>query len=363
MAYSDTQSKHDPELIPIRDDEHLPVAKLADYLCRELGNVNGPMEVEQFGGGKANLTYLVRFDTKEFVLRRPPLGPIAPGAHDMGREHRVLSQLYQHLPLAPRSYLHCQDNTIIGAEFQLMERRHGQVIRETLPAAYRGDPGIARRVGIMVVDALAELHNIDRVAAGLGDLGRPDGFAERQLKGWKTRWDAAAHEANANMDRLFEWLSGKIPRGAAPTIIHNDYKLDNLLVGLQDPAEAVAILDWDMCTSGDPLLDLGYLLNQWPEPGDAPHWSESASMPGTEPGFPSRADAIARYAERTGFDVTDIHWYFAFAALKFAVIIQQIFIRFHRGQTQDRRFANYDDLVRSSAHKGCDIAGIGPSPS
>ena len=349
--------RSDPELMAARPDERLDTTRLVPWLRERLADAEGPVEVAQFGGGHANLTYLLRFGETEYVLRRPPLGPVAPSAHDMRREFRVLSKLHRHFSLAPASYLYCDDESIIGAPFQVMERRHGTVIRRQVPARY-DDLRLKTRIGHMVVDTLADLHRLDREMVGLGGLGRPEGFVERQIDGWAKRWDAARHEDNPDMDRLIAWLRERRPAPGPVTLVHNDYKLDNILVDRDDPATAVAILDWDMCTSGDPLADLGYLLNQWAEVGDDPKWIEAASMPTAEAGFPRRADAIARYAQRTGFDVGDIDWYFALATMKFAVVIQQIFIRWRRGQTRDERFARYDERAREGIEKACRIAGL-----
>lgn len=350
----------DPELIDPRPDERLPAERLERYLRGRLPWTEGEFSLGQFGGGHANLTYLVRFGDVEYVLRRPPLGPVAPRAHDMGREFRVLSRLADHFALAPRSFLHCEDEGVIGAEFQVMERRDGRVIRKEWPADVGGDAGLVRRIGEMIWDVLADFHLVDRDAAGLGDLGRPEGFVERQLEGWARRWQAAAHEENRTMDRLLAWLRERRPHTRHVTLLHNDYKFDNLLVGHDDPARAVAVLDWDMCTSGDALTDVGYLLNQWPERDDPPEWLATTSMAPPVPGLPGREAAVERYARRTGFGLEDVHWYHAFSAMKFAVIIQQIFIRYHRGQTRDARFAAYDERARSYVRKGCAIAEAAP---
>jgi aminoglycoside phosphotransferase (APT) family kinase protein len=353
------------ELIDERPDERLDTTRLEPYLREHLEGAKGPPSVRQFGGGKANLTYLLRFEDREFVLRRPPLGPIPPGAHDMRREHRVLSVLHRRFPLAPRSLLLCEDESIIGAVFIVEERRHGFVIRDDIPAEFAGRPELNRRIGLALVDALADLHLVPPAEVGLDDLGRPEGYLERQLSGWVRRWQAAqggeqAEHAAALMQPVLDWLGRHLPpsRGAA-ALLHNDYRLDNCLLDTADPAQIVAVLDWDMCTQGDPLADLGYVLNYWVEPGDDPEWREIAAMPTWRDGFPSRAEAIARYAARTGFEVTAIGWHQVFAAFKLAVIIQQIYIRFVRGQTQDERFRYYYRRVLGLAAKARLMAGLG----
>ena len=349
--------REDPELIEPRADEGLASDRLEPWLRERLPETDGPFALRQFKGGHANLTYQVRFGDTEYVLRRPPLGPIAPGSHDMGREYRVLSKLYEHFPLAPRSFVFCNDQSIIGAPFQVMDRRHGIIIRDRMPAIETDGPELRRRISDMMVDVLAELHGIDREAADLGQLGHPEGFVERQLSGWSKRWQAAAHEDNPAMDRLIAWLEKRRPETRHVSILHNDYKLDNMIVDGTDPAIPIAVLDWDMCTSGDALTDLGYLLNQWVEPEDDPAWIEWTAMPTWQPGFARRADVIERYSCKTGFDIDDVEWYYAFSVMKFAVIIQQIYIRYRRGQTRDERFAHYDERAASFVAKGCLIAG------
>jgi aminoglycoside phosphotransferase (APT) family kinase protein len=351
------------ELIDERPDERLDARRLEPYLHAHLEGAEGPLTVRQFGGGKANLTYLVRFGTQEFVLRRPPLGPIPPGAHDMRREHRVLSVLHRRYRLAPRSLLLCEDDSIIGAVFIIEERRHGFVIRDDIPPEFADQPELNRRIGFALVDALADLHRVPPAEVGLDDLGRPEGYLERQLAGWVRRWQAAqggeeAERAAAEMAPVLDWLGLRLPASSGAALLHNDYRLDNCLLDPADPGRIEAVLDWDMCTQGDPLADLGYLLNYWVEPEDPQEWREIAAMPTWRAGFPSRAEAIERYAQRTGFGVADIAWHQVFAAFKLAVIIQQIYIRFIRGQTQDQRFRFYWRRVLGLAAKAQVLAGI-----
>jgi aminoglycoside phosphotransferase (APT) family kinase protein len=358
------------ELIDERPDERLDTSRLEPYLRAHLAGAAGCLSVRQFGGGKANLTYLLRFGDRgcrnefvEFVLRRPPLGPIPPGAHDMAREHRVLSVLHRRFRLAPRSLLLCADASIIGAVFIVEERRHGFVIRDDIPREFAGRPDLNRRIGEALVDALADLHLVPPAEVGLGDLGRPDGYVERQLAGWARRWQAAqggedAARSARDWAPVLDWLGRTLPQSGGAALLHNDYRLDNCLLDATDPDRIEAILDWDMCTSGDPLADLGYLLNYWVEPDDSTEWREIAAMPTWRAGFPSRADAIARYAARTGFDVGAIGWHQVFAAFKLAVIIQQIYIRYVRGQTQDQRFRYYYRRVLGLAAKAQGLAGM-----
>ena len=349
----------DPEVIEVRSDEQVDTARLEPWLRERLPETEGDFELAQFGGGHANLTYLIRFGDSEYVLRRPPLGPVAPSAHDMTREHRVLKDLWRAFPLAPRSYLLCEDHSIIGADFHVMARRHGIAIRTELPQGYDWTEELCGRVGNMAIDVLAALHLADPAKAGLADIGRPEGFIERQLAGWAKRWEAAKDDdAPAVMGDLISWLERGLPSSSRVSLLHNDYKLDNMLVGADDPGHCVAVLDWDMCTRGDPLADLGYALTFWGEAGDDPAWIEAASMPTWNAGFPSRDDFVERYASATGFDCSHAHWYHLFGVFKIAVILQQIYIRYLRGQTQDERFAVFGKRVAALVDKGRVLAKL-----
>ncbi len=346
------------DTIDIRPGEELDVARLEPYLRERLPESAGAFAIRQFGGGMANLTYLVRFGQSEFVLRRPPHGPLPKGGHDMQREYRVLSVLYRIFGLAPRAYLLCTDAAIVGAEFVVMERRHGNVIRAELPPDLRANPAACRQLGENFIDTLAALHGIDYARAGLAELGRPEGYLERQLAGWVSRWNAAETpdrpDAGAFVARLIE---GRPPSGP-PGIVHNDFKLDNVIVDAADSTRLVAVLDWDMCTIGDPLADLGNVLALWTEPGEPPPASLSA-MPTSAPGFPTRARLLERYAAATGRDCSRASWYHAFNVFRYAVIAQQIYARFVRGQTQDARFRDFARYVRLQLERGEALADGG----
>ena len=323
----------------------LDTTRLLPWLRDRLPGADGVPEVWRFIGGHANLTYLLRYGAAEYVLRRAPLGPVPPGAHDMRREHLVLSRLYDSYPLAPRSFLLCEDEAIIGAIFLVAERRRGMTIRNELPPGLLGRPERNRVLGENVIHALADLHLVDPAQVGLEALGQPEGFVARQLAGWTRRWNAALDRERPETGALLEWLQARIPQSRQVCLLHNDYKLDNVLLSLADPATPVAVLDWDMCTRGDPLMDLGYLLNYWAEKDDKAEWIAAASMPTWHDGFPTRDEAIAIYAARTGFDVGALGWYRVFAVFKLAVILQQIFIRYLRGQTTDARFADFGGRI------------------
>ena len=351
------RSHDDPEVIDIRPDEQLNRARLDPWLREHVSGIepDAAITIRQFGGGHANLTYLVSVGASRFVLRRPPLGPVAPRSHDMQREHRVLSRLYRVFPLAPRSLVVCTDPDVLGCDFHIMERRVGFVIRRALPSRHRDQPELNRRLSEMLVDTLATLHRVDPGRIGLGDLGRPGGFAERQLAGWATRWRAAADHDQPAVERMARWLTRDPPTPSTATLLHSDYKLDNILVDSLDPATPVAVLDWDMATRGDPVMDLGYLLTFWSEGDDNPRWIRATGMPTTEDGWITREEVVARYATLTGLDVARVRWYHVFGIFKLIVILQQIYIRYLRGQTSDERFARFGERINALTDKGTSL--------
>ncbi len=334
--------KPEPETIAVRAEETFDAESLTRWIDGRLGVTPGPLEVRQFTRGKANLTYLLDFgDGVEFVLRRPPLGPVAPRSHDMAREFRVLSTLWQAFPKAPRAHLFCEDPDVIGAPFLIMERRRGVVVQNAVPEVFgSGTDSVAnRKLSEVVIDTLAEFHAVTPEKAGLEDLGHPEGFLKRQVDGWTKRWEAAAHEDNPLADIVSAWLTENMPDSPAPTLVHNDWRLDNMAVDPTDPGRCVAVYDWDMCTTGDPLADLGTVLAVWYDADEEP--SELNPMPTLLPGFMSRRAAMERYVERSNFRPMSLDWYVVFGTFKLAGVLQQIYIRWQRGQTADPRFSGY----------------------
>ena len=344
-----------PDTMPVRPDEQFDETKLANYLHGRFPGSHNPLTVRQFGGGAANLTYLLDYGAHQYVLRRPPLGPIAKSAHDMAREYKVLSVLHQVFPYAPRAFLFCDDTAVIGANFFVMERRQGLVVRRNMPPEYANQPHAARRMSEALVDALADFHAVDYQAVGLGDLGEPDGFIERQIEGWYGRWHKAKTADVAAMDAVYAWLKANLPPASAHSLVHNDYKLDNVMLDPADPGKLVAIFDWDMCTLGDPLNDLGALLCYWSEPTDPPYFQAMAMMPTGDKGFLTRQELVERYAEKSGRSVSNIRFYHALGLYRLTVIIAQIYIRYHRGQTQDQRFAAFGPMIPLMAQAALEI--------
>jgi len=336
-----------PETIAIREDEDFDHVAVAAFLRGKLPGAEQPLTVKQFGGGHANLTYLLRYGEQEYVLRRPPLGPVAATAHDMGREYRVLSVLHRAYPPAPRAYLYCDDAAVIGAPFFIMERRRGTVVRRIIPPEFGGgaDPVANRRMSEALIDALADLHDVDHRSIGLDTLGKPEGFLRRQIDGWAGRYERSKTGELRVVGELVGWLHDQQPASPPPTLLHNDWRLDNVMLDAKDPGRIEAVFDWDMCTLGDPLCDLGTLLASWMEAGEGMTGASAGTMPSNVPGFLTRRGAAERYAERRNIDVSTIAYYYVFGLFKIGVVLQQIFYRYHVGQTKDARFANLDQVA------------------
>lgn len=335
------------ETIAVRADERFDEAKLAAHLRGRLPGAERPLAVEQFAGGHANLTYLLRYGDLEYVLRRPPLGPVAATAHDMGREYRVLSVLHRGYALAPRAYLYCEDVEVIGAPFFVMERRRGIVVRRVIPPEFGGglDAEKNRRMSEVVIDALADLHSVDYRAVGLADLGKPEGFLSRQVEGWTGRYERAKTREVTVVGEIVAWLRDRLPPAPPAALVHNDWRLDNMMLDSSDPGRAVAVFDWDMCTRGDPLADLGTLMASWIERGEMLEGSGVGSMPSHVPGFLTRREAIERYCRRRAIDPSTLPYYLVFGLFKMGVILQQIYHRYHLGQTMDERFAALEQIA------------------
>jgi aminoglycoside phosphotransferase (APT) family kinase protein len=279
------------------------------------------------------------------VLRRPPFGSKVKSAHDMGREYRVLSKLHGVYP-APRALLHCDDLSVLGAPFYVMERIPGVILRRDLPKGLEITPPIATRLSESFIGRLADLHSLDYAAIGLEGLGRPDGYLERQVKGWIERYHGSKTHEIPEVEIVSDWLKKNIPAQSGAALIHNDYKFDNIVLDSADITQIKGVLDWEMCTIGDPLADLGTAIGYWIEAGDPPELQAVHWGPTTQPGSLTRRQLIERYAARTGRDIVNMVFYYVFALFKTGVIVQQIYYRYHHGLTQDHRFASLLEVNR-----------------
>jgi aminoglycoside phosphotransferase (APT) family kinase protein len=364
---SDAQAGLAPDVAPVRSGEDLDWPTLEAYLRAQMPDLHGPFSVLQFPRGSANLTYRVTFGDRHFVVRRPPLGQVAAAAHDMAREYRVLSRLYSAYPRAPRAYLHCANTNIIGAEFFVSEYRRGHVVWDRVPPELSTDPDASVRVGLAVIDALAELHDVDPGACDLTDLGRPDGFLQRQVEGWTRRWNAVADQSlledaaqtRALVDEVGARIAKRLPMTQRAGIVHNDYKIDNCQFVDGDPDRVSAVFDWDMATLGDSLADFGTLLNYWPDhtlSADDPGYFVAASATRALD-LPDRETVIKRYAASSSLDLTDISWYEAFGCWRTVVILQQLYARAVRGESTDRRMLQRGEMVAPLARRALALLG------
>ena len=354
-----TQTKLDSAKA-IRPGEEFDVAALQDYLLANLPAASGEVVIEQFPSGYSNLTYLLKLGDQELVLRRPPFGNQVKSAHDMGREYRVLSKLCDLFPPAPRPLLFCQDESVIGADFYVMERRTGVILRKSEPPTeLSSNPETVRQLCESLVDCLVKLHQVDFQAAGLADLGNPTGYVERQVLGWVKRYEKAKTDDVPPMDQLGKWLAENMPADGKPALIHNDYKHDNVMLDEHDLTKIVAVLDWEMATLGDPLMDLGTSLAYWIGPDDDPMMRQAAFGPTYLDGSFSRQEFAERYSEKMGIDISGILFYYCFGLYKLAVIVQQIYARYVRGSTQDERFAKLNMHVMALGGIGLGAIGRG----
>jgi aminoglycoside phosphotransferase (APT) family kinase protein len=328
---------------------HLPAARIPGL------DLSQPLRVSQFPGGHSNLTYHLQMGDVELVLRRPPFGPVPPTAHDMSREYRWLAAVHPVYPLAPQVYALCEDTAIIGSVFYVMERRHGLVVRHEEPPEIRDREEVRRGVSVALIRALADLHAVDVEASGLGHLGKPAGFVQRQVLGWSERWHCSKTSDVPEMERLATWLAAHLPPAPArPSIVHGDFKLDNLMLDAQEPSRLIGVFDWEMAALGDPLIDVGILLAYW-VPNAPPEQRDALTTVTTRPGWLSPAELLEEYARRSGRDLSGIRFYEIFALFKIAVVIQQIYFRFVRGQTDDPRFANFGDRVSFLAQRAVSL--------
>ena len=341
---------------PVRIGEELDVEALRTYLKATLGSDGSSLEIRQFPGGHSNLTYLIRYGSNEFVLRRPPVGPVAPTAHDMPREYKLLERVHPLFPLAPKPILLCEDVEVIGVPFYLMERRSGVIVRSSVPPSIGNNSSVRRGVSEAVVETLVKLHAVEIEASGIVQLGKPIGFVGRQVDGWAKRWDRSKTGELQQMEEVIQWLRERLPAddGEGATIVHNDFKLDNVMLDEQEPTRVVAVLDWEMSTVGDPLIDVGLFLAYWTMKGSETNSSLRAITSG--PGWLTREEIIELYEKATGRGLSRIVFYETFARFKVAVVIQQIYFRYVRGQTQDERFANLDVMVKQLAEEALDLA-------
>ncbi|MEX2468428.1 MAG: phosphotransferase family protein [Pseudohongiellaceae bacterium] len=326
----------------IRQGEELDLDALRQHLEPVLGSKAAALEVKQFPGGHSNLTYLLSSGSERWVLRRPPFGSKVKSAHDMSREYRILSALKDVFPYGPVPIHFCADHGVIGCDFYLMNYIEGLVIRREYPPGLDLSPAQTRQQLFNFFDVLGQLHSVDLKAAGLDTFGRPEGYVQRQVEGWCRRWRDAVTPDTVNCDEVMQWLNDNMPpESGKPSVIHNDYKLDNVIFDVDDPLQVIGVLDWEMSTVGDPLMDLGCTLGYWVQTSDPDFFRESRTMPSDVAGAPTRAEIIDRFQAQTGLSVENFPFYFCFGLFRLTVIGQQIYYRYYHGLTRDERFAGF----------------------
>lgn len=337
----------------IRQGEEPDIASLETYLRQHLPDWSGSLEIQQFPRGFSNLTYLIKDGERQYVLRRPPFGANIKSAHDMGREFTILSGLKDVYGKVPKPLVYCEDEEIIGAPFYVMERVSGIILRPQMPEEMHPSPKLMRAIAEALVDGFSELHQVDYQKAGLENLGKPEGYVRRQIEGWTRRYFKAKTDEVKEVEAAAEWLGKNMPAESGISLIHNDFKYDNIVLDPVDWSKVIAVLDWEMATIGDPLMDLGTSLGYWMDPDDPPGMLELQLSPTTLPGNPSRAEIAQWYAQKSGKDLNHLLFYYVYGLFKIAVIVQQIYARYKLGYTQDPRFAKLDQAVR-----GCGIMAM-----
>lgn len=336
------------DTIPIRQGEELDASAIENYLRKYLPNLpDENLTIEQFSFGRSNLTYQLKMGEWEAVLRRPPLGPVAPRAHDMEREYKILKEISPHFGPAPKPYLFA-DESVIGTPFFVMERKHGIVLDTDFPEGIIPTKEVCRNLSETMVDHLVELHSIDYTKTRLIEMTKPEGFMERQVNGWIRRYERAETDIVEGVERLKQWMLSNVSESVTPAIIHYDYKLNNSMFN-SEMTKMVGLFDWEMTTVGDPLADLGVAMSYWIEPDDSELLQKGmGKTPITAiPGFLTRDEFMERYAVKSGRDLANMNFYQTFAYFKLAVICQQIYYRWKKGQTKDDRFAHLDAFVSS----------------
>jgi len=330
----------------IRQGEELDQLALSEYLRRHWAGFTALETIRQFPGGYSNLTYLLQTNLGEYVLRRPPFGANIKTAHDMGREYRILSALEGVYDKIPRPVLYCEDESVIGAPFYIMERVEGVILRGALHKQLTLGPDEMRAISEAAVDNLAALHGIDIKTSGILETGKPEGYIARQVEGWAKRYYQAETDTVQSMDELAAWMQGNQPGEGPPGLIHNDYKYDNLVLQADELSRILAVLDWEMATVGDPLMDLGTSLAYWTEAKEARLMPLAANNLSWLPGNLTRAEVVERYVAQTGREVNNALFYYVYGTFKIGVIVQQIYARYKKGHTRDERFANLIEAVR-----------------
>ncbi|QSP96345.1 phosphotransferase family protein [Marinobacter salinisoli] len=325
----------------VREGEELDAAAVDRFMKQAIPDLAGEPTIRQYPGGASNLTYQVDYGGRSFVLRRPPFGKIAKSAHDMLREARVMQALKPVYPYVPDIIAVCDDHDVLGCDFYVMERLKGIILRQDFPEGFDLSEQDTRKLCLSVIDKLVDLHRVDAKAAGLDSLGKGAGYVQRQIGGWSDRFRKSRTEDVGDFETVMTWLNDKMPEDVAQVVIHNDYRFDNVVLNPDNPFEVIGVLDWEMATIGDPLMDLGNSLAYWIQADDEGPFQMLRRQPTHRPGMLTRNEVVAYYMEKSGFRVDNFDFYEIYGLFRLAVIIQQIYYRFYHGQTKDTRFAAF----------------------
>lgn len=342
----------------VRTGEELDPAKIEEFLKDSIPGLAGPLTIRQFPSGYSNLTYLLSVGDTEFVLRRPPFGTKAKTAHDMGREYKMLKALRPVFSYCPEPLVYTEDESIMGCPFYVMERLHGIILRKDVPPGLGFTPDRFRYLCERLLDVQVELHSVDFKKIGLEHFGNPAGYVKRQVVGWSQRYRAARTPDAPDYEDVMAWIVEKMPADTdRPGVIHNDYRFDNVVLDENNPTDIVGVLDWEMATIGDPLMDVGNSLAYWVERDDPSEMQVVRVMPTTQEGAFTRKEYLERYASKSGYSVAAFDFYYCFGLFRLAVICQQIYYRYYHGQTKDDRFKTLIFIVNVLEKAARDIVG------
>lgn len=334
------------QAVDTREGEELDADKVDRFMKAALPDLDGFPDIRQYPGGASNLTYQVDYGDQSFVLRRPPFGKIAKSAHDMLREARVMKALRPVYPYVPDIVAICDDHDVLGCDFYVMERLKGIILRQDFPEGFNLSEGDTRKLCLNVIDKLVELHQVDAEAAGLDQLGKGPGYVQRQIGGWSHRFRKAKTDDVGDFETVMAWLDDHMPEDVAQCVIHNDFRFDNVVLSPDNPFEVIGVLDWEMATIGDPLMDLGNSLAYWIQSDDDAFFQMLRRQPTHQPGMLTRQEVIDYYLERSGLTVSSFDYYEIYGLFRLAVILQQIYYRYYHGQTRDQRFATFGQAVQ-----------------
>ncbi len=332
--------------VAVRPGEELDLARVDAFLKAKIPGLSGTPELEQFPGGASNLTYLLHYADRDLILRRPPFGHRAKSAHDMLREAKIMAALKPVYPYVPDVLAICDDPAVMDADFYVMQRIPGIIPRSNLPKGMTLTPEETRALCLSVIDKLIELHLVDYQAAGLDTLGKGGGYVKRQIDGWSDRYRKARTPDVNDFETVMAWLQAKMPaQDIATTLIHNDFRFDNVILNPDNPQQVIGVLDWEMATLGDPLMDLGNTLAYWAQADDDATMQLMRRQPTHLPGMLTRDEVVAYYGEKTGFKVDNFDYYTIYGLFRLAAILQQIYYRFYHGQTKNPAFAPFGQMV------------------